>query len=147
MMTDRDHYCIISGQIPVFTLLPVTLQTFFGLLHSPEHCVEASCHVPSGAYLFLCGPLLTKLSRNCHIYGEMRVLLLRCPSVGTFKDVNHEPVTKNNLWPRCNSISLIRKSRFWITGAVATVCRLDIRAKWQAERLWLCAEHRILELV
>lgn len=50
-MTDGDYYCIISGQIPVFTLLPVTLQTFFGLLNSPEHCGEASCHVPSGAYL------------------------------------------------------------------------------------------------
>lgn len=96
------------------------------------------------------GPLLTKLSRNCHIYGKMMVLLLRCPSVGTFKDINHEPVTKNNFCcsrPRCNSISLIRKSRFWITGAVATSCRLDIRAKRQAERLWLCTECRILELV
>lgn len=150
MMTDGDHYCIISGQMPVFTLLPVTLQTFFGLLNLPEHCGEASCHIPSGAYLFLWGLLLTKLGRNCHIYGKMMVLLLHCPSVGIFKDVNHEPVTKNNFCssrPHCNSISLMRKSRFWITGAVATLCRLDVRAKGQAERLWLCTERRILELV
>lgn len=147
MMTDGDHYCIISVQIQC---------SHYSWSRDRHSLVELawalwwSCHVPSGAYLFLWGPLLTKLSRNCHIYGKMMVLLPRCPSVGTFKDVNHEPVTKNNFCssrPRRNSISLIRKSRFWITGAVATLCRLDIRVKWQAERLWLCTEHKILELV